>query len=94
MLARSEVFGQRWDRHLRRDVAAVAGDLCTDVDQFLAQARERPLFNRFGYRERPQKVSKIVGERMRLKASGVGIERDTRKPRPFDRACVTKGSLV
>jgi len=44
-----------WDRnlgHLKRDVAPVADDLRTDLDQLLEQTRKRPLFNHFGYRER------------------------------------------
>src|SRR5665213_2775613 len=69
-----------WDRnlgHLKGDVATVPDNLCTDLDQFLAKARERPLFNRFGYRERAKEVPEIVGECMKLQANGICVERAT-----------------
>jgi hypothetical protein len=39
--------------HLERDVASVADDLRADLDQFLSQARERPVFDRIRRYERP-----------------------------------------
>ena len=45
---RSEEFS--WDRDFRRpegDIATVADDLCAGLDQLLAQARERPVLDRF-----------------------------------------------
>jgi hypothetical protein len=44
---RGEQFARDCDlRHLKRDVPAVADDLRTDLDQLLAQGRQRPLGNR------------------------------------------------
>ena len=38
--------------HLKGDIAAVADDRCADLDQFLLQARQRPVFYRLGGRQR------------------------------------------
>ncbi len=76
-MARDGDFG-----HLKGDVAAVADDLCADLDQLLAQTRQRPLLNRFGYRERAQEIAEVVRQGVELKANGIGAERATRQPRP------------
>jgi hypothetical protein len=47
----------------------VANDLRADLDEFLLQARQRPVLDRFGRRQRAQEVSEIVSERMQLKAN-------------------------
>ena len=62
----------------------MADDLGFDLDQLLAQTREPPLFNRFGYCERAKEVPEIVGECVKLQANDVGVERATRKARPLD----------
>jgi len=64
----------------------VADDLCTDLDEFLAQTRERPIRNRIGSRERAEEVPEIVGQHMKLKTNSVCVERATREARPLDRA--------
>ncbi|HUL88450.1 MAG TPA: hypothetical protein VLU23_09725 [Pseudolabrys sp.] len=41
-----------WDGHLSHledDVAAVANDLCSDLDQLLSERRERPLLDGIGH---------------------------------------------
>ena len=63
--------------HLERDVAAVADDLRADLDQLFLQARQRPVLDRLGRRQRAQKIPEIVGEGMKLKPDGVGGEQAT-----------------
>jgi len=53
----------------------VADDLRADLDQLLLQAGERPAFDRLGRRQRAQEIAEIVGERVKLKANGIGGER-------------------
>jgi hypothetical protein len=60
--------------HLESDIAPMADDLGADLDEFLAQAGQL------------HEVAEVVGERVKLKADGVGGERAARQPRPFDRA--------
>ena len=55
--------------HLKGHVAAVAHDLGADLDQFLAQAGQRPRLCRLGHRQRPHKVAEVVGQRMELEAA-------------------------
>src|ERR1700730_17825628 len=62
-------------RHLERDVAAVTDDLRADLDELRFQARQRPVFDRFGRRQRAQEVAEIVGQRVKLKSDDVGGER-------------------
>jgi hypothetical protein len=64
----------------------VADDLRADLDQLLFEAGQRPILYRLGRRQRTQKVAEIIGERMKLKPSGVGNECTARQPRPSDRA--------
>ena len=62
-----------WDSdlgHLDGDIAAVAHHLRADLDQFLLQARQRPVFDRLGRRQRAQEIAEIAGERMKLKPDG------------------------
>ena len=61
--------------HLEGDVATVTDDLCADLDQLIFEARQRPIFDRLWRPERAEEVAEIVGERMELKADGVGGER-------------------
>ena len=70
-------FGEHLPRygdlgHLEGDIAAMADDLRTDLDQLLLQARQRPIFDRLGRRQRAQEVAEIVSERVKLKSNGVG----------------------
>ena len=60
--------------HLEGDITAVAHDLRADLDQLFLQARQRPVFDRFGRRQRAQEVAEILGERVKLETNGVGGE--------------------
>ena len=64
----------------------MADDLRADLDQFLLQARQRPVFDWLGRRQRAEKVAEIVGKRMKLEPHGVGRECPARQPGPLDRA--------
>jgi hypothetical protein len=72
----------------------VAHDLRANLDEFLLEARQRPVFDRLGRGERAQEVAEIVGEGMKLKADGVGGERAARKPRPSDRSLALLDPLL
>jgi hypothetical protein len=72
----------------------MAHDLRANLDEFLLEARERPVFDRLGRGERAQEVAEIVGEGMKLKADGVGGERAARKPRPLDRSLALLDPLL
>ena len=61
--------------HLEGDIAAVAHDLRANLDEFLFEARQRPILDWFGRRQRAQEVAEIVGQRMKLKANRIGGER-------------------
>ena len=50
-------------------------DLRADLDQLLLEARQRPIFDRLGRRQRAQEVAEIVGECMKLEPHRVGGER-------------------
>jgi hypothetical protein len=71
--------------HLEGDVAAMADDLRTDLDQLLAQAGQRPRFCGLRHRQRPHEVAEIVGKSMELKSNRVGSESAARQPGPLDR---------
>jgi hypothetical protein len=64
----------------------VTDDLGPDLNQFLAQAGQRPWLRRLGHRQRSHKVAEVVGQHMQLETHRIGGERSTRQPRPFDRA--------
>jgi hypothetical protein len=63
--------------HLEGGIKAMADHLHADLDEFLLQSRQRPIFDRFGRRHCAQKVAEIVGQHMKLKANRVGRERAT-----------------
>jgi hypothetical protein len=60
--------------HLECNVAAVADDLGTDLDQLLPQTGQRPRLRRLGHRECPHEIAKVVGQRVELKTHGVSGE--------------------
>ena len=67
----TEDLGEQRSRHrhfgqLEHDVAAVADDSGTDLDQLLAQGGERPLLDLLRQRQRAHEVAKVVGERVKL----------------------------
>ena len=72
--------------HLECNVATRADDLRADLDQPFLESRQRAVFDRFRRRQRAQEIPKIVGERMKLEADGVGGQGTARQPGPFDRA--------
>jgi hypothetical protein len=45
--------------HVESDIAPVAHDLRADLDQLLLEARQRPILDRLGRRERAQKIAEI-----------------------------------
>jgi len=51
--------------HLEGDVTTVVDNLRADLDQLLLQARQRPVLDRLGCRQRAEKVAKVVGECVR-----------------------------
>jgi hypothetical protein len=86
----TEDLGEQRSRHrhfgqLEHDVAAVAGDSGTDLDQLLAQGGERSLLDLLRQRQRAQKVGEIVGERVQLEAYSVVPEGMAGEPRPAER---------
>ena len=62
----------------------MANDLGADLDQFFAQAGQRPGFSRLEHRQRSHEVAEVVGQRMKLEADGVGGEGAALQPGPFD----------
>ena len=52
----------------------MADDLRADLDQLFLEARQRPILDRLGRGEGAQKITEIVGERVKLKADRVGGE--------------------
>jgi hypothetical protein len=70
-----EIFRDSNLGHLEGNIAAVAHDLRADLDQFLLQTGQRPLLDRLWRRQRAKEISKIVSQRMKLKADGVSRER-------------------
>ena len=46
---------------LKRDVSAVADNLCADLDQLFAQAGHRPPLHRLGYCQRAHEVDGVDG---------------------------------
>jgi hypothetical protein len=61
--------------HVKRDISPVANDLRADLDQLFLQARQRPILDRLRRRQRAQKITEIVGQRMKLNADRVSRER-------------------
>ena len=63
--------------HLEGNIAAVAHDLRTDLDELLLQTRQRPILDRLRRRQSAQEIAEIVGQRMKLETDGVRGERPT-----------------
>ncbi len=59
-------------RHLEGDIAAVADNLGTDLDQLLLQASQRPVLDRLRCCQGAQEVAEVIGESVKLKPRGVG----------------------
>ena len=72
----------------------MANDLRADLDELFLQARQRPILDRLWRRQRAQKITKIVGQRMKLKSNRVGGEGPTREPCPLDRALALLDPLL
>lgn len=52
----------------------MADDLGADLDQFLAQRRQRPLFHGVEQCERPHEVAEVLGKRIKLESDGIVVE--------------------
>src|SRR6516164_2162257 len=72
--------------HLKGNVAAMADDLRTDLDQLLAQTGQRPPLRRLGHRQRPHEVAEVISQCMEPETNGIGGECSARGSLPFDRA--------
>lgn len=59
-------------RHLEGDIKAVADSLRADLDEFLVQARQRPVLDRHWRRQRAQAGAGILSERMKPKTDSLG----------------------
>jgi hypothetical protein len=70
--------------HLEDNIAAVAHDFRTDLDQLVLQTRQRPVVDRLRRRQRAQEIAEVVGERMKLEPHRIGGERSARQSRPLD----------
>jgi hypothetical protein len=53
----------------------MADDLRADLDEFVIHARQRPVPDRFGRRQRTKEVAKIVSERVKLETNRVSAKR-------------------
>ncbi len=51
---------------LERDIATMADNLGTDLDQLLPRRGQRPVFHFLRQRKRAHEVGEIVGQRMKL----------------------------
>ena len=54
-------------RQLECDIAAMANDLGSNLDQLLSQCRQRPMLDLFGQSQSPHKVGEIIGQGVKLK---------------------------
>ena len=106
----TEDLGEQRSRHrhfgqLEHDVAAVADDSGTDLDQLLEQGGERPLLDVLRQRQRAQEVGETVGERVQLEAYSVvpeGVRSDARSvlagvrefDHPLERVYTTKSDGI
>jgi hypothetical protein len=81
-------LGKQGARHcdlgqLEHDVAAMAHDPGADLDQFLAQRRQRPMLDLRRQRQGAQEVGEVVGQRVQLKPHRVLPKEGTEVPRFF-----------
>jgi hypothetical protein len=72
--------------HGQKIVSLTQSELIADQRDAGLQARQRPVLDRFGRRQRAQEVAEIVRERMKLEPHRVSGERPARQPRPLARA--------
>jgi hypothetical protein len=61
--------------HLEGDIAAVADNIGTNLDELLLQAGKRPFPDRLGRCQGAKEVAEVVGENMKLEPDSVGRER-------------------
>jgi hypothetical protein len=78
---------------LERDDLGMADDLCPDLDQLLAQRRQRPRPYRMGQSQPAQEVTQVVGQGKQLQPDLVVLEPATRQPRPFKDGAASSGFL-
>jgi hypothetical protein len=67
---------------LADEVAAVLDDPGADLDQLLAQRRQRPLLDLVGQDQRAQEVGEVVGQGVELEAHRIVAEGMAGQPRP------------
>ena len=67
--------GHRHLGQLEDDVAAMAHDPGADLDQLLAQGRQRPMLDLLGQGQRAHEVGEVAGQRVQLEPHGVVPER-------------------
>jgi hypothetical protein len=79
-----QVSGNGYLGHLEGNVAPVAHDLSTNLDQFVSQAGQRPVPHGIGQGLGSQEVPEIVGECVQLQADGIVGELATGQSRPPD----------
>jgi len=69
-------------------------DLRADLDQILLQARQRPVLDRLGLRQRAHEAAENAGERVKLEPDGFDRERSARQPCLLDRALALLDPLL
>ena len=87
--ARHRDFGQ-----LKRDVSGVMNHLRTDLDELVAQRRERPLLHTRRQRQPAQEVAQVVRQHMQLQPRLVGVEAVTAQTCPTDRVLALLDPLL
>ena len=75
----AEDFSKQLPRHrnlgqLESDIATMADDLGTDLDQLLPQRGQRPVLHLLRQSQRPHEVAQIVGQGVKLKPNLVAAE--------------------
>ncbi len=80
-------FPEQVSRHcqlgqLECDVPALADNFGPDLQQFLLQRGQRPVFHFHWQRQRPHEVGEIIGQGVKLEPDGVVAELSARQPRP------------
>ena len=71
-------------RHLERDIATMADDLGSDLDQLLRQRRQLLVLHFPRQRQRAQEVAEIIGQGIELEPDLVVAELTAGQPRPLD----------
>jgi hypothetical protein len=81
----NSVLGTAHLGQLEHDVAAVAHDPGANLDQLLAERRQRPVLDLLGQGQGAHEVGRLVGQRVQLEPHRVVPEGVTGQPRPAKR---------